>query len=143
MGLKQAGDTIKCFDADDAIEVASALGDEGCDWEFDYSDGIKIVILGKNGGLMTREEVLAKAKECICGEREMQYGDPEDSFSTVAALWERYLEADAIGAEDVALMMALFKIVRIMKSSYESEDSWVDAIGYLACGAEIATKGKR
>lgn len=138
----KAGDTIKCHDANDATEVASALGDEGYEWEFDYSDSIKIVILRKDGGHMTREEALEKAKECICGERELQYGDPEDSFSTVAALWERYLEADAIGAEDVALMMALFKIGRIMKSSYESEDSWVDAIGYLACGAEIAL-GKR
>ena len=43
-------------------------------------------------------------------------------------------ESEEIGPEDVACMMTLFKIARLQGSGYKSRDSWIDAIGYLACG---------
>ena len=43
---------------------------------------------------------------------------------------------------DVAVMMCLFKIARLQSSAFESVDSWVDLIGYAACGGEIALRGK-
>lgn len=70
----------------------------------------------------------------------MQYGEPEDNFSDIAKLWSSYLDID-IGPEDVAIMMCLFKIARLKSSCYESKDSWVDLIGYAACGGEIALRG--
>ena len=91
---------------------------------------------------MTREEVLSKAKSIVCGDREEQYGSPEDNFEVIADLWSVYLDQFIpqkpyqISAVDVSIMMCLMKIARIISGNYK-EDSWVDAIGYLACGAEI------
>lgn len=90
---------------------------------------------------MTRTEILAEAEKCVCSDRNLQYGEPEDNFSDIARLWSAYLDTD-LGAEDVAIMMCLFKIARIKGSFYESKDSWVDLIGYAACGGEIATRGE-
>lgn len=90
---------------------------------------------------MTRTEFLEAAKKCICGDRDKQYGSPEDSFQRVAKLWGMYLNKVLV-AEDVAILMCLFKITRIESSDYLSTDSWVDLIGYAACGGEIAERRK-
>ena len=84
---------------------------------------------------MTRAETLDTAKKCVCGERENQYGSPEDNFNRIASLWSSYkgVEFDAI---DVSMMMALLKIARI-RTGTATEDSFVDLAGYAACGAEI------
>ena len=87
--------------------------------------------------MVTRAQVLDEAKKIVTGDRQNTYGDALDNFSDIARLWSAYLQTD-IGAEDVACMMALFKIARIEGSHYGHLDSWVDAIGYLALGAEIA-----
>ena len=86
---------------------------------------------------MTRKEILGLAEQCVCSDRNRQYGEPEDNFLEIAKLWNAYLDTD-IGPEDVAIMMCLFKIARLKGSYYESKDSWVDLIGYAACGGEIA-----
>lgn len=90
---------------------------------------------------MTRKEFLDKADKCVNGDRDLQYGEPEDNFLEIAKLWSAYLDTD-IGAEDVAIMMCLFKIARLKSSYYQSKDSWIDLIGYAACGGEIATRGE-
>lgn len=90
---------------------------------------------------MTREEILKEALKCVNGEREQQYGSPEDSFMVIAELWTVYLEHGCVedtGAvllhpEDVAAMMALLKIARICTGKYKG-DNWVDLAGYAACG---------
>lgn len=83
-----------------------------------------------------REKVLFDARNIVCDDRNKQYGEPEDNFANIAKLWGAYLDAP-IDAMDVAVMMTLFKIGRIM-SNPRKEDTWVDAAGYIACGAEIA-----
>ena len=93
---------------------------------------------------MTREEILKEALKCVNGEREQQYGSPEDSFMAIAELWTVYLEHGCVednGAvllhpEDVAAMMALLKIARI-SSGVDKVDNWVDLAGYAACGGAI------
>ena len=40
---------------------------------------------------MTREEILAAAKQYICGDRDQDYGSPETSFNMIAALWRGYI----------------------------------------------------
>ena len=85
---------------------------------------------------MTRPEILDKAKECVCGQREQDYGSPEDNFNVIAELWSAYKRIH-FDAQDVAMMMALLKIARI-KSGTATEDSFVDLAGYAACGGEIA-----
>ena len=88
----------------------------------------------------TRKRVLSEAEKCVCGQREHEYGVPEDSFEMIGKLWTVYLDyATKIYAHDVAAMMALLKIARIAKSP-DHMDSWVDGCGYFACGGEIAGK---
>lgn len=36
---------------------------------------------------MTRKEILDSAAQCVCEERDQQYGNPETSFSEIADLW--------------------------------------------------------
>ena len=85
---------------------------------------------------MTRESLLNRAIECVCGEREQDYGSPEDNFNRIATYWSTHLGME-ITAEDVAVMMALLKIARIGTGT-ATDDSWVDLAGYAACGGEIA-----
>ena len=85
---------------------------------------------------MTRESILNRAIECVCGKREQDYGSPEDNFNRIATYWSAHLGME-ITAEDVAVMMALLKIARIGTGT-ASDDSWVDLAGYAACGGEIA-----
>ena len=97
---------------------------------------------------MTREEILDAAKACVCGQRELDYGSPEDNFSLIASLWEPYIRqccvspnADVcIVPEDVAMLMTLLKIARIATRT-ATADSYIDLAGYAACGGEIATEG--
>lgn len=85
---------------------------------------------------MTRSEILQKAEQCVCGQREQDYGSPENNFQVIADLWSAYKDVD-FTATDVAMMMALLKIARI-RSGTATEDSFVDLAGYAACGGEIA-----
>lgn len=96
---------------------------------------------------LTRAAVLEKARACVCGEREEDYGSPEDSFGCIAELWEAYLRAACVSPNaiitvtptDVAMLMALLKIARVGTSSIGgTADSFVDLAGYAACGAECA-----
>ncbi len=85
-----------------------------------------------------RETILKEAAICVCQDRDKQYGNPEDSFSLIAELWNAYLDKKlslTIHPRDVAIMMALLKIARLANSS--KRDSWVDLAGYAACGGEI------
>ena len=97
----------------------------------------------------TREKVLKEALNCVNGEREKQYGSPEDNFKRIATLWTDYInmsfkgffEAHKIGGIilepiDVAKMMILFKIAR-SNGDKDKLDNYVDMIGYGACAAEI------
>lgn len=46
---------------------------------------------------MTREEILREALRCVTGEREQQYGSPEDSFEVIANFWMVYLTNRCVG----------------------------------------------
>ena len=84
---------------------------------------------------MTRRECLETAEHMVNGDREHDYGTPEDNFKTIAGLWSAYLGKE-ISSLDVAMLMALMKIARIKAGT--KPDSFVDLAGYAACGAEIA-----
>lgn len=84
-----------------------------------------------------REEVLRKANEMVNGQREEDYGTPENNFKNIADVWSWYLDLE-LSALDVANMMTLMKMARIKGNSFKA-DSYIDAIGYLACGYEIAS----
>ena len=96
---------------------------------------------------MKRAEILEAARICVCGERQQDYGTPENNFETIGLLWGVYLRAahpelakvmaiNHINAKDVATMMGLLKVARIA-TGYK-EDNCVDLAGYAACAREIA-----
>ena len=96
---------------------------------------------------MNKAEILEAARVCVCGEREQDYGSPENNFETIGLLWSVYLRAahpeinlaiNGITAKEVAAMMALLKVARIATGS--SPDSFVDLASYAACAGEIAAK---
>lgn len=91
---------------------------------------------------LTRADILHAAEKCVCGQRETDYGTPENNFKAIAELWEAYLNKACtrgvnvrVEAKDVAAMMALLKIARIAAGGGKA-DSWIDLAGYAACGAE-------
>lgn len=84
---------------------------------------------------MKRENILDQAKICVCGQRQDDYGTPEDNFNLIAQFWSAY-RGVSFDASDVAIMMALLKIARI-SSGHGSIDSFIDLAGYAACGGEI------
>ena len=81
-----------------------------------------------------RRAILEKAIACVCGEREQDYGAPEDNFKTIGRLWTAYTGV-TFTAKDVAMMMALLKVARIKAG--DKADSFVDLAGYAACAGEI------
>lgn len=84
---------------------------------------------------MERKEILEKAAEIVCKDREKAYGSPEDNFGMIAAMWSDYTGGKITG-QDVACMMALLKIARI-KSGNGKDDNWIDLAGYAACGGGL------
>jgi len=101
-----------------------------------------------------RGSVLEEAVDVINGERRDVYGLPEDSFELIAKYWNIYtIEmqkrilvnhgfslndyelVDFFDKEDVAMMMALFKIAR--ESHQHKRDNIRDAAGYLGIYADM------
>lgn len=80
-----------------------------------------------------RREILTDAAVCVCSDRNAQYGEPEDNFDVIAAMWSAYLGIP-LHAMDVASMMILFKVGRLATAEKPSRDSYVDIAGYAACG---------
>lgn len=92
---------------------------------------------------MNRDTILDKAKQCVSGSREQDYGKPERNFSVIADLWTAYLfnlDSAELTPKDVAAMLALLKIARI-SSGHAKEDNWIDLAGYAACGGELESEG--
>ena len=94
----------------------------------------------------TLGSLLDEAKQTITGERQDQYGAPEDSFSRIAAYWTTYL-ARPVSTLDVAHLMALMKLARAQGQGFR-RDNYVDLAGYAAIAAdrlapESATEPKR
>lgn len=85
---------------------------------------------------MNRAEILEQASFCVNGQRQQDYGSPEDNFGLIGQLWTVYT-GHLVTSKDVAMMMALLKIARI-KTGRDKEDSFIDLAGYAACAGEIA-----
>ena len=83
----------------------------------------------------TRKRVLREAEKCVCGEREQDYGTPEDNFDRIAKMWSAYMGVE-INPVDVSMFMVMLKVARI-KSGGGTMDSFVDGCGYFSCGGEI------
>lgn len=101
-----------------------------------------------NNETNVRKDILVTANQCVNGEREGTYGNPENNFGTIASFWTAYLRASGarsdvtITATDVAAMMALMKVARIGSGNFKL-DNWIDLAGYAACGGEIQANANK
>lgn len=58
---------------------------------------------------MKRADILHTAEKCVCGQREQDYGSPENNFQIIADFWSVY-KGVKFSASDVAMMMALLTV---------------------------------
>lgn len=98
---------------------------------------------------MSESGILDAAAIAVCSDRKKTYGEPEENFTKIANLWNAYLyeasgavDPEILGPEDVAAMMILLKLARVIGSGYQDADSWVDIAGYAACGGAIGTRNQ-
>ena len=86
-----------------------------------------------------RVAALREAAGIINGDRNKQYGNPEDNFERTAKVWSVILGID-ISNEDVSMMMIGLKVARYASKSGYQPDTWVDIAGYAGCGYEVGAK---
>lgn len=89
--------------------------------------------------LTPREEVLIEAGRIISGQRDTQYGGPEDNFERIAKIWSVIFHRE-FSREDVAMAMVAVKVARFASNSGFQADTWTDIVGYGACGYEVGLK---
>jgi len=84
-----------------------------------------------------RGSVLKEAIGVINGERQDQYGKPEDSFALIAEFWTSYVKRinRDLNAKDIALMMVLFKLAREIHQG--KIDNLVDGAGYIGIAGDL------
>lgn len=88
----------------------------------------------------SRIALLDEAKRIVCGDRDQEYGAPEDSFADIATGWSVILGVP-VEAHQVALCMDWLKTVRLIRTP-EHYDSVVDKAGYAACYASCIAARK-
>ena len=86
---------------------------------------------------MNRDYILDTAKDLINNDRAEDYGDAKENFADIADAWTLYT-GHSLVAHDVAIMMALLKIMRI-KNGKPKIDNAIDCVGYIALAGEILT----
>ena len=64
-------------------------------------------------------------------------GNRKAAHARIAALWSAYLNYQ-LTAHDVAILMVLLKVARIMGKTFNA-DNYVDVAGYAGIAAELAT----
>jgi hypothetical protein len=85
---------------------------------------------------LPRHECLDEAARIIAGQRDKQYGGPEDNFLRIARIWSVILGVN-VTREDVAMMMVGLKVARYASKSGFQSDTWTDIAGYAGCGYEV------
>jgi len=85
-----------------------------------------------------RQEFLKTVEGLVCKDRNVTHGDAEDNFKVIASLWSSYLNGP-VDSKDVAAMMCLFKVSRLI-NNIDNLENWHDLAGYAACGGGIVMK---
>jgi len=85
---------------------------------------------------LLRIKLLREAAGIISGERNKNYGEPEDNLSRTAQIWSVILGMN-VTAEDVAMCMVGLKVARYGHRGGFQEDTWRDIAGYAGCGYEV------
>ena len=97
---------------------------------------------------MRADDFLAKVSDIVGGQRAIDYGDKTQNHKRIADLWNMWIFesrknniltcGDGLSAYDVAIMMLLLKVARLMNSPGHT-DCHIDIAGYAACMEEISS----
>jgi hypothetical protein len=82
----------------------------------------------------SQQSISQEAASIVAGERQVDYGDVNESFARIANLWSAYT-GSTIEPWDVAQMMILLKVSRAKTS--KKRDTLVDIIGYAECAGKL------
>lgn len=86
---------------------------------------------------MKRDVLLSQARLLINGDRQEDYGTPQDNFKNIAERWSQHVGVE-IHPWQVAVMMIDVKVARMATVGVPHEDSMIDIAGYTALAAELA-----
>jgi len=79
-------------------------------------------------------KILRDAESIICGDRQAQYGSPEENWGLTARWWSDYL-GFKVTPEQATVCMTLAKIAR--EKFKHKRDNLEDGIGYLAISSQL------
>lgn len=96
--------------------------------------------MSKNDKYLPRQEALDEAARIISGDRDAQYGGPEDNFGRIAKMWSVLFERE-FTPEEVAMAFIAVKLSRFVSKYGFQPDTWIDIAGYAGCGYEVGQKG--
>jgi len=77
------------------------------------------------------DDVLLEAYKLTTGDRQNQYGSPDQDFARTATMWSA-LKGVSFTTEDVASFLICVKLSR--NTHQGKRDNWVDIAGYARCG---------
>jgi hypothetical protein len=80
-----------------------------------------------------QESILEEARRIVKGDRQNQYGPPDQDFQRTAKMWSA-LKGVEFSAQDVAMFMICLKLSR--QTHQNKRDNWVDVAGYAECGSK-------
>jgi hypothetical protein len=101
---------------------------------FDWHEGIEALKAAE----AQAEDILETALRITKGDRQAQYGPPDQDFRRTAAMWNglfaHMLQPGAsFEPRHIAMAMVLLKLSRLMHQP--KRDSWIDVAGYARCGS--------
>lgn len=85
---------------------------------------------------LPRIDALREAARIIAGDRDVQYGAPEDNLGRIAKIWSVIFGIE-ITTQDVAMAMVGLKMARYVNKSGFQPDTWIDIAGYAGIGFEV------
>ena len=99
--------------------------------------------MNKPSTITVAEAVLKRAMQIIGGNRQKEYGSPENSFAAIAGLMNSIgvrIDGEPIKDRDVALQMMVLKLGREMNQP--KIDNMIDLCGYAALRGGITLSAK-
>ena len=87
--------------------------------------------------------ILVEAARLVDGDRQQDYGHPQDDCKRIATIWSTLLEnklnVDLTPSEVGAMMIAL----KLSRTAFKNKrDNWIDIAGYAHC-ADLCTNYKQ
>jgi len=83
-----------------------------------------------------RREILERAADLVDGDRDAEYGTPQENLGRIAEFWTTYF-GFPVRADQVAVAMVLVKVARMVQTP-DHPDNPVDGAGYFGLAGELA-----